>query len=156
MGKDLPFWEEWAANPNYNSFWERQDWPRRAESIDVPALIISGWCDDNFTGSLEAWAVMNRPGKAPARMILGPWPHDLNTTRDLHGAAYGNDSLYYNIDLLHLQWFDRFLKGKANGWKSPGWSTMCWAPTAGRRPLTGRRLRLLPLPSILPGGRLSP
>lgn len=119
LGKDLPFWEEWAANPNYNSFWERQDWPRRAESIDVPALIISGWCDDNFTGSLEAWAVMNRPGKAPARMILGPWPHDLNTTRDLHGAAYGNDSLYYNIDLLHLQWFDRFLKGKANGVEEP-------------------------------------
>lgn len=119
LDRELPFWSTWAQNPDYNRFWQRQDWPRQADQINVPALIISGWCDDNITGSLEAWEVLASPGKASARLIMGPWPHDLNTARDLHGVAYGNDSLYYNIDLVHLQWFDRFLKGRANGVEQP-------------------------------------
>lgn len=119
LGQELHLWNTWASNPHDNEFWKRSDWTRRADAIDVPALIITGWCDDNFTGSMEAWSVVNQAGKSPSRLVVGAWPHDVNTTRDLHGVSFGNNSLYYNIELLHLKWFDRFLKGTVNEVEEP-------------------------------------
>ncbi len=115
LGRDVPFWDRWMENPDYNSFWKACDWTVHAEKINVPSLIITGWYDDDFTGSMEAWQIMNRPGKQASRLLIGPWAHDVNTSRDIHNVAAGSNSLYYNIDLLHLRWFDRFLRGIKNG-----------------------------------------
>ena len=115
LGKNIHFWDEWMENPDYNEFWEKSDWTLRKKAINVPALIMTGWFDDNITGSMEAWDVMNMPGKEYSRLLAGPWAHDINTARGVHGFADCANSLYYNIDLLQLQWFDKFLKDNENG-----------------------------------------
>jgi uncharacterized protein len=48
------------------------------------------------------------------KLIIGPWPHFVNSTRQLAGVDFGKSAL---IDLrtLKLRWFDHWLKGVENG-----------------------------------------
>ena len=48
------------------------------------------------------------------KLIIGPWPHHVNSTRKIGEIDFGESAL---IDLrtVKLRWFDRWLKGVANG-----------------------------------------
>ena len=48
-------------------------------------------------------------------MILGPWLHNANTTRDINGIDFGNDAIRYDLDKIYLDWFDKHLEGLDNG-----------------------------------------
>jgi putative CocE/NonD family hydrolase len=119
LGKKIPFWEEWITHPDYDEFWESVDWAASGDKIDVPALLISGWYDDDGMGTLEAWEMNKSRGRKNQRMILGPWFHNYNTTRCIHGVRFGPNALRYDLDLLALLWFERFLKDVKNGVEFP-------------------------------------
>jgi predicted acyl esterase len=58
---------------------------------------------------------MARIGKAPQRLLLGPWKHGYNVDRALNGYSYGLDALREDVWLLKQQWYDNHLKGMDNG-----------------------------------------
>lgn len=115
LGKDVYFWNQWMEHPNYDEFWKKSDWSLYGDKIDVPALIISGWYDDDGMGTTEAWEMNEKYKRDNQRLILGPWLHAANTTRDIHNVPFGNNAIRYDIDMLYLRWFDRFLKDIDNG-----------------------------------------
>jgi putative CocE/NonD family hydrolase len=115
LGYSLPFWDEWMKHPDRDAFWRREDWSIYGDRIDVPALLISGWYDDDGMGTTQAWEMNAARGRRNQRMLLGPWLHNYNTTRSIHGVEFGLDCVRYDIDVLVLRWFDRFLKGLDNG-----------------------------------------
>lgn len=115
LGKDIYFWNQWMEHTDYDDFWKKSDWTRYGDKIDVPALIISGWYDDDGMGTTEAWEMNERNKRDNQRLILGPWYHQANTTREIHNIPFGNNAIRYDLDLLYLRWFDRFLKGIDNG-----------------------------------------
>lgn len=115
LGYDIPLWDEIISRSAKDSFWEDWDWSIRGDKINVPALIVSGWFDDNGQGSLEAWNTNKKNNRKDIKMILGPWLHKANTTRDIGGVSFGNNAIRYDMDLTFLQWFDRYLKGVNNG-----------------------------------------
>lgn len=115
LGKDIYFWNQWMKHTDYDEFWRKSDWSLYGDKIDVPALIISGWYDDDGMGTTEAWEMNEKYKRDNQRLILGPWIHNANTTRDIHNVPFGNNAIRYDIDLLYLRWFDRFLKGIDNG-----------------------------------------
>lgn len=115
LGYKLPFWEEWVKHPDYDDFWRRSDWALHGDSIDVPALLISDWYDDDNRGTAQAWAMNAARGRKHQKMILGPWLHNYNTTRCIHRVPLGVEALRYDLDVLALRWFERFLKGVENG-----------------------------------------
>ncbi|MBA1335085.1 MAG: putative esterase [Firmicutes bacterium] len=115
LGKPIEFWDEWMKHPNYDEFWERSDWTLHGDRIDVPALIISGWYDDDGMGTTEAWEMNQNNNRDNQRLILGPWYHQANSTRDIHNVPFGDNAIRYDLDLLYLRWFDRFLKKMDNG-----------------------------------------
>ncbi|ONK25114.1 hypothetical protein BLX87_01310 [Bacillus sp. VT-16-64] len=115
LGKEVPFWNEWMAHPAKDDFWSKSDWYQYKANIKVPAMIISGWYDDNGMGTTEALEVVQDYADNDKKIILGPWMHDANTTRDIQGVAFGNNALRYDMDFYYLQWFDRKLKGINNG-----------------------------------------
>ena len=51
----------------------------------VPALIMSGWFDDNGMGTTEALDLYE--DYTEKKVILGPWKHDGNADYDIHGFA---------------------------------------------------------------------
>ncbi|GGB31879.1 CocE/NonD family hydrolase [Virgibacillus dakarensis] len=115
LGKDVSFWNEWMSHAVNDDFWKRQDWHRHNKSIHVPAMIVSGWYDDNGMGTTEALDTVSDYGYQDKKVILGPWMHKANTTRDIQGVAFGDNALRYDMDYYFQQWFDRKLKSMDNG-----------------------------------------
>lgn len=114
LGKRIPFFDEWMKHPDNDEFWKKAAWEDHADSIDIPALYISGWFDDDGPGTTMAWEMNQKRGRSHQRMILGPWLHKTNSTRKVHTLELPPNALRYDLDALYVRWFDRFLKGVEN------------------------------------------
>ncbi|PIE55255.1 MAG: hydrolase [Dethiosulfovibrio peptidovorans] len=115
LGRSIPFWDEWLRHSDNDAFWQKADWTLHNHRIDVPSLIVSGWFDDDGQGSSQAWDMMKKQGGSVCRMILGPWYHKANTTRDIHNVPFGDNAILYDMDIIYLRWFDHYLKEIWNG-----------------------------------------
>ncbi|WP_164669411.1 CocE/NonD family hydrolase [Virgibacillus doumboii] len=115
LGMDVPFWNAWMNHPVNDEFWEKASWSRQKNNIRTPAMIMSGWYDDNGMGTTEALDAAKKFAAEDKKIILGPWMHNANTTRDMHGVHFGNNALRYDLDYQFQLWFDRKLKGIDNG-----------------------------------------
>ena len=114
LGKSVPFWDKWMEHRHNDNFWRQSDWTQYKDKMKAPALIASGWFDDNGMGTTEAIESTSHYPVEDRRIILGPWMHNANTTRDIQGVALGNHALRYDLDYLFQQWFDLKLKGTEN------------------------------------------
>ncbi|MEG1782500.1 MAG: CocE/NonD family hydrolase, partial [Oscillospiraceae bacterium] len=84
------------------------------KEIDVPALYISGWFDDNGQGTTQSWNMNAENKRENQRMILGPWLHKTNSSRQIHDYELNKNALRYDLDVLYIKWLDHFLKGVKN------------------------------------------
>ncbi|MCQ1531515.1 CocE/NonD family hydrolase [Lutispora saccharofermentans] len=116
LGYPVEFIDQWLNRDDYDEYWEKTDWYSKKNNIkDIAILVLSGWYDDNGTGTTEALDVINSFDKEKRKAILGPWMHSGNSIRDLHGVAFGDNALRYDLDYSYLAWFDCHLKGIKNG-----------------------------------------
>ncbi len=112
--RDVPFWNYWMQHDFYDEFWSKSNWLSYKENIKVPAMIVSGWFDDNGTGTTEALNLTKDYKKGSKKIFLGPWMHNANTIRDIKGVSFGNNAVRYDLDYYYLAWFDKHLKGFDN------------------------------------------
>jgi len=115
LGHEIPGFTTMMNHKHYDELHQNADWLSRADKIRVPALIQSGWFDDNGIGTTEAIRATNDYPKGTRKIILGPWVHSGNAQYDLGPIHLGENSLRFDIDLQHFQWFDHFLNGANNG-----------------------------------------
>ncbi|MCC0657686.1 CocE/NonD family hydrolase [Clostridioides sp. ES-S-0123-01] len=114
LGYRIEFLEEWIKRVEKDEYWDRMDWHLKKDKINVPALVISGWYDDNGMGTTEALDVIKNYERGKRKAILGPWMHNSNTIRDINDIPFGDNSLRYDVDYNYLLWFDKYLKGVEN------------------------------------------
>ncbi len=114
LGKEVPFISMWMAHEDNDEFWKETDWFSYANETNTPALIVSGWYDDNGMGSSEAWELCKKQNRKHTKMILGPWLHQINMTREINGIDFGNDATRYDMDRIYFDWFDKYLNDKEN------------------------------------------
>ncbi|MBV5325162.1 MAG: CocE/NonD family hydrolase, partial [Rhodospirillaceae bacterium] len=110
----LPAWDAQVLNNTNNDYWKRQDWHQSAIRPELATFQVSGWFDDDLPGTLSNWSLMQRIGRAPQRLLLGPWKHGYNVDRRLNGYSYGLSALRDDVRLLKQQWYDAHLKGMPN------------------------------------------
>lgn len=116
LGYPVEFIDQWLSRDAYDEYWEKTDWYSKKNNIkDIAVMVISGWYDDNGMGTTEALDVIRDFPKENKKTILGPWMHSGNSIRDLHGVAFGDNALRYDLDYSYLEWFDCHLKGIKNG-----------------------------------------
>lgn len=115
LGYEVPFLTEWCRHMEYDEFWKKGDWKARGKGVEIPALIMSGWFDDNGMGTTEALDLTAGYPEGMRKIILGPWQHGGNSQYDIHGLPLGNNALMLDIDLTFLRWFGLHLKGEKNG-----------------------------------------
>lgn len=115
LGYDVPFLTKWLEPGDYNDFWRRSNWRERSRGTVIPALIQSGWFDDNGMGTTEALEIAHDFPRGTRKVILGPWQHSGNSRYDLHALSFGPEALRFDLDLLYFLWFEHFLKGVDNG-----------------------------------------
>ncbi|MGH2503180.1 MAG: CocE/NonD family hydrolase, partial [Ktedonobacterales bacterium] len=108
-------WREEIEHARMDDYWRRICYQDKFDQMDVPALHISGWYDDEQIGTpLNFHGMTTHAATAEARrsqrLLMGPWGHNVNSTAKLGEVDFGSAAL---IDLRgeQLTWFDRWLRG---------------------------------------------
>jgi len=117
--KGSRIWQEWIAHPSADRYWKRGLYHDRLDRVDVPALHISGWYDDDIIGTHLNFLAMTRAGRSKRtresqKLIIGPWQHLVNSKRKIGDIDFG-DSALIDLEGVKLRWFDHWLKGVDNG-----------------------------------------
>lgn len=115
LGHEVDFLTKWLEHKDLDDFWKRNNWQARYQGRPVPALILSGWFDDNGMGTTEALELVKAWPKGTWKAVLGPWKHSGNADYDIHDIYMGEDALRYDMDILCMMWLEHFLKGVENG-----------------------------------------
>ena len=114
LGKEINFWNAWCSHEKYDEFWDKTNWHSKKDKIKTPAMIVSGWFDDNGDATSLAIDVVKDYEDKDKKIILGPWLHNGNNIRTINGVRFGTDALLYDIDLIFIKWFEKKLKGIDN------------------------------------------
>ncbi len=116
-----PYFFDWLDHPNYDAYWRALSIEEKHAEIDVPTLNIGGWYDIFQGGTIRNYLGMRAHGaNAGARastLMMGPWHHTLPLSSLVGQVDMGFRSSPISVDLdgVQLDWFDHWLKGKANG-----------------------------------------
>lgn len=118
---NAPWFETWIREDLATSpYWKAIAYqtPESYTKVKVPSLNVTGWFDANYPGTPMNYLAMKKFGATPEsrrpRMVVGPWMHSWNTTRQLSGIDFGPNAII-DWDGYVCRWFDRYLKGQANG-----------------------------------------
>jgi putative CocE/NonD family hydrolase len=112
-------WREDLAHPTLDAYWRPLCYQARLDEIDLPVLHISGWYDDEQIGTPLNF--MGMAVKAPAdparhrqRLLMGPWGHRVNDSRQLGEVDFGPEALI-DLEGYELRWLDHWVNGQDNG-----------------------------------------
>jgi putative CocE/NonD family hydrolase len=118
LGRTNTAWRDWLAHrtPDY---WEQESAFHSFDRIAVPVLHITGWHDGSVVGELLSYERVRDEAAlddGQQFLLIGPWDH-AGTRRPqqrLGCLDFGEQALY-DIDGLHLRWFDHWLRGRDTG-----------------------------------------
>lgn len=100
---------EWLRHPDRDEFWGETSVAAHYESIDVPALHISGWYDIFLKGALENYGGLRE--RAAQRLVVGPAGHGPPT--DVVGELWFGPAAMAvagQSPAWHLEHFGAFLR----------------------------------------------
>ncbi len=107
----LGHYRSWLEEPADSRYWsDRSPAARIADLIRScpPALMITGWYDNQLSGVIEAFDQLSRAGRE-VRLVVGPWAH-FTWDRQVGDLDFGTEAENHTGTLL-LRWFDHWLKG---------------------------------------------
>jgi putative CocE/NonD family hydrolase len=117
VGRKARFYDDWLANPDYNSYWKPFNVEELFDKIAVPVHTFGGWFDIFSQGTLRGYVGMSQKGateraRRMSHLVIGPWGH--GPSQKFGALDFGPDA---NVDALTLQlrWYDYWLKGLDNG-----------------------------------------
>ncbi len=98
LGFESKAWRDWMAHPLKDDYWKRACYMHRMTELDIPALHICGWYDDDGASTYNNFPNARRISKARdgQYLLVGPWPHATNTKCIIHGVDFGPQEI---IDL---------------------------------------------------------
>ncbi len=167
---EIPFWNQVAAHPNYDEFWQSRNILPHLRDIEAAVMVVGGWFDtEDLYGPLATYRAVERqnPGIHNV-LVMGPWRHggwQWTSGKRLGEADFGFETARYYREEVELPFFRHFLKGEgqldqpealvfetgANRWRRfDRWPP----PAAAKRKLylrAGERLAFSP-----PGGEEEP
>jgi len=116
LGFESGPWQEWLKHPTRDDYWQRACYMHRMAELDVPALHICGWYDDDGISTYANFPNARRLAKSRdgQYLLVGPWPHQTNTKTIIAGVDFGPeetiDYFGFMFDWLQLQ------MGRPEGW----------------------------------------
>ncbi len=87
---------------------------------DVPIVHLSGWYDPYARTAMENYVGLSRTKRSRMQLILGPWTHGDRSLSYAGEVEFGpaapvDGNLAADFFDLRRRWFDRWIKGLANG-----------------------------------------
>ncbi|MGA8759157.1 MAG: CocE/NonD family hydrolase [Stellaceae bacterium] len=138
--------EQWSHGV-FDEFWKQPGiyaegyWDKYA---DVPVTHLSGWYDPYARTAVENYLGLSKRGRAPQRLILGPWTHGDRSLSYAGDVDFGptapvDGNLAQDFFELRRRWFDRWVKGVDNGVeREPAVHVFVMGGGSGRRNIAGR------------------
>ncbi len=114
---EIDFWNQLAAHPNYDEFWQSRNLLPHLHNVKCAVLIVGGLFDaEDLYGPLKIYREVerNNPGTAN-RLVMGPWSHgawNRRSGRSLGHADFGFDTSAYYRDNIEYPFFDHYLRGE--------------------------------------------
>jgi putative CocE/NonD family hydrolase len=111
---------------------------------DVPQIHMSSWYDAYVRTATDNYVALSKLKRGPVRLIMGPWTHGDRSKSwagdvDFGSAATVDGNLAAHWRELRLRWFDRWVKGAANGVDAePRVRLFLMGGGSGRRNAAGR------------------
>ena len=109
---------------NYDDYW-KQVGLCAEEFYDafagIPQVHMGSWYDPYSRSTTDNFAAIRSASSAPVSLIMGPWTHGARSVSysgnaDFGAAAFLEGNLDRDYNHLRLGFFDRWLKGRRNGW----------------------------------------
>jgi uncharacterized protein len=118
MGRPNRLWDEEIERSKLDASWDRERYQNKFERVRVPVLHISGWYDDEQVGTPLNFIGATTKGDASVRrsqrLMVGAWPHAINSTTKLGEVEFGPTAVI-DMNDYWLRWFDHWLKSLDNG-----------------------------------------
>jgi uncharacterized protein len=111
---------------------------------DVPIVHLSGWYDPYARTAMENYVGLTRAKRSRMQLILGPWTHGDRSLSHAGEVEFGpaapvDGNLAADFFDLRRRWFDRWIKGLANGvGEEPAVRVFVMGGGSGRRNRDGR------------------
>jgi putative CocE/NonD family hydrolase len=110
---------------------------------DIPIVLMSSWYDAYVRSTLANYAGLDRPGRAPLGLIMGPWLHGNRNTTFAGDISFGPEAtIGGHVATSWLAYrrafFDRWLKGIAPAAPEPRVRIFAMGGGSGRRDANGR------------------
>ncbi|HVP13863.1 MAG TPA: CocE/NonD family hydrolase [Phycisphaerae bacterium] len=117
LGLSSRMWQEWLAHPTKDDYWRRACYMDRMAELDVPALHICGWYDDDGASTYNNYPYARRLARSRDEqyVLIGPWPHATNTKTVVQGVDFGPEEVI-DINVFILDWLDKQIGGRPESW----------------------------------------
>jgi hypothetical protein len=117
FGDSIAFWNEIAAHPDYDEFWQKRNILPHLKNITPAVLVVGGWYDaEDLYGTFHTYQSIekNNPGVNNS-LVIGPWIHGGWARTDgsfLGNVSFGSKTSLYYRDSIELPFFNFYLKEK--------------------------------------------
>jgi uncharacterized protein len=107
-GLQVPMMDTVLEHAADDAFWRSISVREQLKNIKVPVFSVGGWYDNYVESDLDAFAALHKQSNVN-RILIGPWPHNVNTI--MPGSGFGKDTQIL-FRKTQLEWFDQWLKDK--------------------------------------------
>ena len=116
--KDIPFWNDLMAHPNYDAWWQARNPRPHLKGVQPAMLTVGGLFDaeDCFGAwrTYEAGELLNPPTHSN-RIVMGPWVHGgwaRTSGERLGNVVFGQKTSDYYQKEVEMPFFEFYLKDK--------------------------------------------
>jgi putative CocE/NonD family hydrolase len=119
MGDSIKFWNDVAAHPNYDSWWQARNARTGCYNVKPAILIVGGLFDaeDCYGGWNLYKAIESQSPSTNCRLVEGPWFHGgwkRSTGEQLGNIWFGEKTADYFVNNIELPFFEYYLNGKGS------------------------------------------
>jgi hypothetical protein len=116
-GKLAPYFLDWLAHPEYDSYWKQWSIEENYANIKVPALMIAAWYDIFQGGSIRNYEGIRAHGgsedaRTMTQLVVAIGGHS-GWTQQVGAVDFGSDAAFDELAIT-LDWYDYLFKGKQN------------------------------------------
>lgn len=114
-----PYYADWLAHPNFDEYWKRLSIEDHYGQIQAPVFTVAAWYDIFLGGSLRNFVRLQKEAGTEAarkgqKLYVGTGGHAGGWGGKIGAIDFGDKALL-DPDQLMLRWYDKLLKGEANG-----------------------------------------
>ena len=111
-----PYYLDWLAHPDYDSFWKQWAIEEQYASIQVPALTVAAWYDIFLDGSLRNYVGLrahagNDDARRRQRLLVTIGGH-AGVGRKIGTVDFGPEAAQFDENTVILEWYDYLFQGK--------------------------------------------